>query len=280
MNTEHLVAVDVGNSRLKAGIFTVVNTTAEQRSSNNHGCKIPELIHTHQEPLQRTNDFSVLASWFQSTGITSAPWYLSSVNPTLTEPLENWIRQQETNAPYHLLTNVDLPLQTDLPNPDEAGIDRLVNAVAANALRPPNRPAIIIDAGTAITIDVLSEKGVFLGGAILPGFRIAADALHSFTERLPLVMITENRKPPAIGTSTESAITSGLFWGLIGSMEAIMERQCRQQKLESPLIIVTGGDASMILGHLKHTVTNTPDLTLLGIAISAFQQITGPNQSN
>ena len=61
-------------------------------------------------------------------------------------------------------------------------------------------------------------------------------------------------------------------------MEAIMERQCRQQKLESPFIIVTGGAASMILSHLKHTVTNTPDLTLLGIAISAFQQITGPNQ--
>ena len=280
MNTEHLVAVDVGNSRLKAGIFTVVHTTAEQRSSSNHSCKIPELIHTHQEPLRRTNDFSVLASWFQSTGVPSAPWYLSSVNPTLTEPLTNWIGQQGTNSPYHLLTNVDLPLQTDLPNPDKVGMDRLVNAVAANALRPPNRPAIIIDAGTAITIDVLSENGLFLGGAILPGFRIAADALHSFTERLPLVMITENREPPAIGTSTESAITSGLFWGLIGSMEAIMERQCRQQKLESPFIIVTGGDASMLLAHLKHTVTNTPDLTLLGIAISAFKKITGPDQSD
>ena len=95
-----------------------------------------------------------------------------------------------------------------------AGIDRLVDAVAANRLRKSHRPAAIVDVGTAITVDLVAADGAFLGGSILPGIALSARALHEFTDLLPLVDVGELvEPPPALGTDTEAAMRSGLFWG-------------------------------------------------------------------
>ena len=86
-----------------------------------------------------------------------------------------------------MLAAGDLPLEVRLERPDMVGIDRLVDAVAVNRLRDAGRPAVIVDVGTAITVDLVSADGAFLGGAILPGIQMSARAMHEFTDLLPLV---------------------------------------------------------------------------------------------
>ena len=96
------------------------------------------------------------------------------------------------------------------------GIDRLVDAVAVNRLREPGRAAVIVDVGTAITVDLVAADGAFLGGSILPGLAMSARAMHEFTDLLPLVDVSElSEPPPALGTATEEAMRSGLFWGTV-----------------------------------------------------------------
>ncbi len=94
------------------------------------------------------------------------------------------------------------------------GIDRLVDAVAVNRLRDAGRPAVVVDVGSAITVDLVSRDGAFLGGAILPGIAMSARAIHEFTDLLPLVEMSELiAPPPVLGTATAPAMESGLFWG-------------------------------------------------------------------
>src|SRR5205823_11315500 len=94
-----------------------------------------------------------------------------------------------------------LPLSVALAEPAKVGIDRLLNAVAANTLRPRDMPVVIADIGSAVTVDWLDENGVFKGGAIFPGLRLMAKALNDYTALLPLVEIWRNL-PPLPGTST------------------------------------------------------------------------------
>ena len=92
-------------------------------------------------------------------------------------------------------------------------------------MRPPGRPAVVIDVGTAITVDLVSAEGAFLGGAILPGIAMSARALHEFTDLLPLVDMSElAAPPPALGDSTEAAMRSGLFWGAVGAVRQLIEQ--------------------------------------------------------
>src|SRR6516164_9083576 len=118
-------------------------------------------------------------------------WVVSGVNPKTRTALIDWLRNQGQQV--RLLDNpADLPLIVHLETPDHVGIDRLLNAVAANSRRPPGTPAVLIDAGSAVTVDWLDEEGAFCGGAIFPGLRLMTMALHSYTALLPLVTIRKS----------------------------------------------------------------------------------------
>ena len=109
--------------------------------------------------------------------------------------LMDWIVRQGSTPSGHSapsgLTADDLPLEVRLEHPEHIGMDRLAAATAAAQLRAPRRAALVVDSGSAITVDYLSAEGVFMGGAILPGLGLAARALHQFTDLLPLVPLGE-----------------------------------------------------------------------------------------
>src|SRR5688572_30389073 len=108
-----------------------------------------------------------------------------------------------------LISAGDLPLVVSLPQPDMVGIDRLLGAVAANEVRDPARPAIVVDLGSAITVDLVAADGAFRGGAILPGIGMSARALHEFTDLLPLIEMHALAEPPSpVGNATVPAMTS------------------------------------------------------------------------
>jgi len=147
-------------------------------------------------------------------------------------------------------------------NPLEVGADRIADAVAA--YEKYGGPCIVVDFGTGINFDVVSEKGEYLGGAIAPGIGIAAEALFQRAARLPRVEIREPQK--AIGTNTVSSMQSGLFYGAVGAVDGILDRLSAALG-GRPKIVATGGQASLIATASKYHPPVDPSLTLEGLRI-------------
>jgi type III pantothenate kinase len=169
-----------------------------------------------------------------------------------------------------------LPLVVDVEFPERVGIDRLLTAIAANRLRQPKQSAIVIDTGTAVTVDAIGSTGIFHGGAILPGVRMGAQALHRYTSTLPEIDASAmfSHTPPAIGRHTQEAIESGLYWGHVGAVRELILRQ--RDRLASfdkakdapSLLLFTGGAAPLLAPHFGQGRFE-PHLALQGLAVVA-----------
>jgi type III pantothenate kinase len=160
---------------------------------------------------------------------------------------------------------VEPALNTGMPilyeNPHEVGADRIENAVAAYEKfgRAAQRPLIVVDFGTATTLDAITAKGEYLGGAICPGVQISADALFQRAARLPRIDV---RKPPRIvGRTTVGAMESGLFYGYVGMVEGLVRRM-NEELGGNAITIATGGLADVIAPETSVIDHVDPDLTL------------------
>jgi type III pantothenate kinase len=152
-----------------------------------------------------------------------------------------------------------------LPNPDEVGADRLVNAVAAHASH--GGPAILIDFGTATTFDVVAADGGYDGGVIAPGINLSMDALYQAAARLPRIAV----EPPAdglgvIGKGTVHAMQSGVFWGYLGLIDGLVAR-IRSEIGGAATVVATGGLAPLFARHTAAIGTVAPDLTIEGLIL-------------
>jgi type III pantothenate kinase len=247
-----LLAVDIGNHQIKLGLF----------ASDSGG--LPQPAQTWQVPT-RQRDFDRLASLLPLDSLT---WRTATVHRQAERELAAWVQSRRPGDGYRLLRNDDLPLAIHVEQPQRVGTDRLLAAVAVNRLRAPNRPAIVVDAGTAITVDLVSAAGAFEGGVILPGFRLAARALSEGTDLLPEVDDDPvSGPPPVVGKSTMAAIRSGLFWGSVGAVGELV-RRISDQLGAIPLVFVAGGDAERLAAYLPQ-VQVVPELVLAGIALCA-----------
>jgi type III pantothenate kinase len=252
------VAVDVGNTRLKLGVFQ------------------PPLADPLPHPIAT---LSLGREWSAADLDAFLPlppaqyaWTIASVNRPACAQLVEWLAKRGATH-VKQLSHADLPLAIDVEEPSRVGMDRLVNAVAINRLRQSHSPAIIIDMGTALKLDVVSGDGAFAGGSISLGIAMSARALHEFTDLLPLVEVTE--PPPAIGKSTRGAMNSGLYWGAVGAVrELIAQITATVGPAE---IYLTGGAGPLFTNVLDQESTRPPQfvphLTLAGIALAA--QATG-----
>jgi type III pantothenate kinase len=146
-------------------------------------------------------------------------------------------------------------------NPKEVGADRIANAVAAYDLY--GGPSIVVDFGTANTIEAISERGEYLGGAIFPGIEISLDALFSAAAALRRVELVAPRN--VIGKSTVESIQSGCVYGFSGQVDALVDRF--QAELGDCTVVATGGLADPIIGHSRTIQHYEPWLTLQGLRI-------------
>jgi type III pantothenate kinase len=241
-----LLALDVGNSRVKWGLFEgeeLVETAA---------CRVDE-PHVAVERLEQ---------WRVMEG-PECVVAVASVNPTASERI---VSQLPADRVVQIEGYQQLPLEVLVDRPSAVGIDRLLNAVAANLRRPPGKAALIVDLGSAVTVDLVDAAGSFQGGAILPGLRSAGRALHQFTYWLPDVSVT--RAPEPLGKNTVAAIESGLFWGMIGAVKELIHRMSQAYPEES-CVYVTGGDAALLAGYLDLAYVLWPHMTLYGIYAAA-----------
>jgi type III pantothenate kinase len=157
-------------------------------------------------------------------------------------------------------------METSLKNrygdPAAVGADRIVNAVAVG--RHYGFPAIIIDIGTATTVEAVDGEGCYLGGAILTGLYVALDALISHTAKLPSVDL-EAEPPRVIATNTPDSIRSGFIYGYAGAIDALVRRSREELREKGVRVVATGGDARVIARHCQEIEEFDPDLTLKGL---------------
>jgi type III pantothenate kinase len=150
-----------------------------------------------------------------------------------------------------------LPIRNLYATPETLGIDRLVAAVGAGFLFP-QRDCLIIDCGTAITIDFLSSHYEFLGGNISPGLQMRFKALHQFTERLPMGAAIDN--VPPVGATTQEAIAAGVVQGIVHELEGYLHAY------PAMTTIFTGGDAIYFAKRIKNPIFAVRNLNFIGLA--------------
>ncbi|MBL8798403.1 MAG: type III pantothenate kinase [Planctomycetia bacterium] len=257
------LVVDVGNTRIKWG-----------RCEKGAIRELASLPHDDPAAWQ-----AQLAAW-QLSGPRA--WAVSGVVPKRRDQLIDWLRTQGQQVCL-LDRAVQLPLQVGVPAPDRVGIDRLLNAVAANhrlqRSRKPGshgKPAVIVDAGTAVTVDLLSPEGAFVGGAIFPGRRLMSLALHQHTALLPLVQNTQGNPPP-VGEDTTAAIVAGVHHAVAGGINQLLKWQLgsrypRVNYPTAPAIFLTGGDAPLLQHSIDDRARLWPEMTLEGIRLAAEAQ--------
>jgi type III pantothenate kinase len=169
----------------------------------------------------------------------------------------SWIKASKKILLNHLLP---LPIQINYKTPETLGVDRIAAVCGAIDIFP-NRSSLVIDAGTAITYDFIDGHGNYEGGAISPGIEMRFEALHTFTERLPLV--TKNGDLTLIGNSTETCIRSGVLNGVVAEMEGIINNY--KQLYPDLGVVLCGGNSFFFENRLKPTIFATPDLVLSGL---------------
>jgi len=253
-----LVAVGIGNTTITFGIAeSIGDMAAGDPAENKARWKWAQLV-------------TIETAGFDPATVpldipASASWRVASVHRPSEQRLAKWVRESNTDASYRALIATDLPIKVCVEQPQRVGMDRLVAAVAVNQLRDPLSPAVIVDAGTAITVDLVSQQGDFLGGAILPGMQLVSHALSVNTDQLPLVDPRfAHTAPDALGTSTEDAIRSGLFWGSVGAIRELIERIGASTDC-SPQVFLTGGDAELLAPFISKDAVFVRDLVIGGI---------------
>lgn len=262
-------AVDIGNTRIKCGRF------GGRRSLS--GVPSPEAVISL---VPHEHSWSILQQITE--GVLERPnavvWWIASVNrPSTTEFLEA-LRIHRPHEKVFLLTSQEIPLDIKVDYPDRVGIDRLAAAVAAFRLRQRDTPVVVVDVGTAITVDFVTQKGEFLGGAIACGPAIAARALYEFTDLLPQIGVSWEVPPLPLGKNTPDAMAAGVFWGIVGTVRELIHQQARHLSAE-PEVIVTGGGGSLLAELLGSSVRYVEHLTLMGIALSAQEYLRKEGQT-
>lgn len=265
-----ILAVDIGNSAAKAAIVDGDDVLESGRLDTSmatgddllDGLRV--LLGAHDETPASVITVSVVDRW--------------------TERLEH--AAAELGLPLTVVAASHIPISTALARPDRTGPDRLLAAWAATRLY--GSPVIVVDLGTATTVDVVDADGFFLGGAIAPGLRLGADALAEGTARLPRIDL---RLPAeVIGTDTDGAIASGVVIGHIGAVRELAQRM--HQHVEDPStttkVVITGGYSEAVWAHTAWRLPAgpglpaiadalDPDLVLKGLGLLAEQMGAWPS---
>jgi type III pantothenate kinase len=257
-----LLLADVGNTRIKLAVV-------EDQGGGSR--RLPRIAR-RQDLVSREFRSQNLESWLAGVAPGPAVLLVASVHEAAAVRLEAAVA--EVSATRHRavrqrrIAHLDLPLAVLVDEPHRVGIDRLAGAAAAALVKDPARPAIVVDCGTATTVNLVSVAGEVLGGAILPGFALMARALAEGTSRLPEVAALDHAPPPALpGRSTQAAIAAGIGWGIRGAVERIVA-EAQRPFAGAAQVILTGGSAGLVRDCLPGAVEQ-PDLVLAGIALAA-----------
>jgi type III pantothenate kinase len=247
-----LLTIDIGNTETVIGVFSGADltrhwrlSTVASRTADEHALLLDGLLGLHG------------LSFDSITGVA-----VSSVVPRLTQTLRETSRQHLGAEPVMIGPGVHTGIPITTENPSEVGADRVVNAVAARDVY--GAPAIVVDFGTATTIDVISPGGELIGNAIAPGIQISVNALADLAAQLRRVELVA--PPSVIGRNTTESLQSGILYGFAGQVDGIVRRM--QAEIGTAAVTVaTGGLAPVVLDQCETITHHDPWLTLHGLRI-------------
>lgn len=185
---------------------------------------------------------------------------VASVNPKPMPLLREGVNNQWALDYLELKAGSNWQPPTDVDQPSEVGVDRLVNARALEQIHPEG--GIVVDHGTALTIDYVAARGVYSGGVIVPGIVMSMKALAEKTSLIPRISFEEPHS--VIGKNTADCIRSGLYFGLVGLVQHLVLLMREQQGKELP-VVVTGGDAKFLMQECRFDGSYEKELTLQGL---------------
>ena len=232
------LAIDIGNTLAKLAVIDDGQVVDFQKTEKIDSAFVEKILEENPE--------------IEATIIVSTGEYETAWEQMLEKRMKRFIR---------FGAETPIPIENGYATPQTLGLDRLAAAVAANALYP-NSNVLIVDFGTAITVDFVSAEGRFLGGNISPGAATRFRALHHFTKRLPLCELDED-SVRLLGNSTQTAIESGVVNGIVYEIEGYIRDL--QQRYNNLRIIFTGGESDFFAKRLKNTIFATYDLVAYGL---------------
>lgn len=234
------LGVDIGNSGIKFGVFDkdiLIKTFC-----------LPVIKENLEEKLLFLKEYDI------------KDCVVCSVVPEIDNSFEKAVLSILNIKPLFINSDTNLGIGIDVKTPKEVGADRLVNACAANKLY--SSPSVVIDAGSAITFDIV-KNGTFIGGLIMPGLGLQLKSLYSNTSKLPFIEIENINQ--FIGDDTKSCILSGVINGSACALDGLIEK-CKKELGENTMIIGTGGNIEFLSAYMtkKFDIIN-PNLTLEGL---------------
>ena len=236
-----LLAIDIGNTNISSAIFKGKKLTKK--------FDIPVKAYSKAKLIKKLGNNSKISDIL-----------ICSVVPKLTAKLQGDLKRLTGKKPYVIGKDVIVPIKNYYRHPKQLGQDRLLAAYAASMLY--TAPLIVIDSGTAITLDLISRNKTYLGGLILPGMDISLDALKEKTALLPRIKLSQPKG--LIGRDTKNSILSGIVFGVSASIKELINR-IKQRIGKNTAVIGTGGNIALIKSNLGVKIKIDKDLALKGI---------------
>ncbi|NQT00618.1 MAG: type III pantothenate kinase [Planctomycetes bacterium] len=251
----NIIAIDIGNTNIGIGLFLEDKEQFVKSIPGSSRAKLTSCLKSvwakipvAESSKEKKHDGVIV---------------VSSVKPAWTRLIQQIVKNELGDKIYVIGKDVPLPMSLWVDEPDKVGTDRVVSAAAAYDV--VEDAVVVADFGTAVTIDLVDGKGIFLGGVICPGFEISAKALKENTAQLPKTKITRPKEP--YGKNTIEAINCGLYYSALGTLQEVIRRYAETMG-KWPQTIITGAAAKVIKDDCEFIDSWVPNLVVKGIVLA------------
>ncbi len=251
----NIIAIDIGNTNITIGLYL---KGEEQFIKTISGESRKEITNTLTSAWKKI-PVAKSSKEKKRNGVI----VVSSVKPAWTKLIRQIVKDKLGEKILIIGKDIPLPITLWIDEPDKVGTDRVVSAAAAYAVAED--AVVVADFGTAVTIDLVDEKGIFLGGVIFPGFEISTKALKENTAQLPKIKVTKPKAP--YGKTTTEAINCGLYYSAVATLQEVIRRYA--EKIGRwPCTVITGSAVGSIKDDCEFIDSWVPNLVVKGIALA------------
>ncbi len=251
----NIIAVDIGNTSVNIGLYLKGEEQFIKSIPGQDRAKLTSLFKSAWQKIPITKS----SKEKKRDGVI----VISSVKPAWTKLIQQIVKGDLGEKVHIIGKDVPLPISLWVDEPDKVGTDRVVSAAAAYAV--VEDAVVVADFGTAVTIDLVDEHGIFQGGVICPGFEISTEALKQNTAQLPKVKIKKPKVP--YGKTTNQAINCGLYYSAVATLQEVIRRYA--EKIGKwPHTVLTGSAAETIKDDCTFIDSYVPNLVIKGIVLA------------